>query len=619
VSLEQAHRPAGPELLAWALDPAPLLAALDGPPRASWRPCDEAGDETGGDEAPAPPGLALISVAGGCNFDYPLAGPLRPTPDLLARPVLASALAQLGLQLGLPLGLPLGRARALRLAPASEARIGVGTDRHWLERAALGLVLAGAVELEQDGRRLTPEPGRGWRLTPRRPHRLRNRGPEPATLLVVELHEHALVPPQPSPSAARSSSTLPLVEPHLFEVLEPAAFEALCAAIEVELDERGREQLAAVCRRWAASFSRFGHTSAGELDYRDHLLELRERILPKLGAAGAGRRAASTLLTTLNTAPTPASRPRATLGRAPRRPTRSPAACTRHPRFDRPLFILSPPRSGSTLLFDLLARLPGLWTIGGESHELIRGIPSLHPAARGYASDCLGAAEATPEVAAALRAGFARRLLDHRGQALDRLEPPRRPTAVRLLEKTPANALRVPFLRAVFPDAQFLVLHRDPRATIGSLVEGWRSRRFIAYCELPGWPHRGWSFLLPPSWRACIARPLVEIASFQWRAASEAIAHALANAPASAVLHLRYAELVEAPASVLTRVASFTGLDPASAVALDPDQRLPLTHVTLSPPDPDKWRRHEHELAQLLPRHPLERDPWSSTIASANT
>ena len=50
--------------------------------------------------------------------------------------------------------------------------------------------------------------------------------------------------------------------------------------------------------------------------------------------------------------------------------------------FDRPVFILAAPRSGSTLLFETLAHSTTLWTIGGEGHEIIEGIESLNPCVR---------------------------------------------------------------------------------------------------------------------------------------------------------------------------------------------------------------------------------------------
>ena len=44
------------------------------------------------------------------------------------------------------------------------------------------------------------------------------------------------------------------------------------------------------------------------------------------------------------------------------------------PEFDRPVFLISSPRSGSTFLFETLARAKDVYTIGDESHGLIEGI-----------------------------------------------------------------------------------------------------------------------------------------------------------------------------------------------------------------------------------------------------
>ena len=47
--------------------------------------------------------------------------------------------------------------------------------------------------------------------------------------------------------------------------------------------------------------------------------------------------------------------------------------------FKQPIIILSAPRSGSTLLFETLAKSDELWTIGGESHAVIEGMPEFSP------------------------------------------------------------------------------------------------------------------------------------------------------------------------------------------------------------------------------------------------
>src|SRR3546814_3146453 len=106
--------------------------------------------------------------------------------------------------------------------------------------------------------------------------------------------------------------------------------------------------------------------------------------------------------------------------------------------FDRPVFIVSPPRSGSTLLFETLATAPGVFTIGDESHGLIEGIPALDPARRDFDSDRLLARDADDEVVAQLRQRFLAQLRDRERR------PPVPATRVRMLEKTPKNALRIP-------------------------------------------------------------------------------------------------------------------------------------------------------------------------------
>src|SRR5439155_16608328 len=183
---------------------------------------------------------------------------------------------------------------------------------------------------------------------------------------------------------------------------------------------------------------------------------------------------------------------------------------------DRPVFVVSSPRSGSTLLFETLARARGLFTIGGESHRAIESVPGLHPRDHDWSSNRLVAADATPMIAVTLRRAFAGQLRDRDGHA-----PP--PGGVRLLEKTPKNSLRVPFLASVFPDARFVYLYRDPRETVSSMLDAWRSGRFATYADLPGWSEPPWSLLLVPGWRELVGRPPAEIVTTQWATATEVL------------------------------------------------------------------------------------------------
>jgi hypothetical protein len=80
------------------------------------------------------------------------------------------------------------------------------------------------------------------------------------------------------------------------------------------------------------------------------------------------------------------------------------------------------------------------------------------------------------------------------------------------LEKTPKNALRIPFLVEAFPDARFIFLFRNAKQNISSLLDSWRSGRYMTYPRLPRWPaDRPWSHLLIPGWQDLAGRPLAEV------------------------------------------------------------------------------------------------------------
>src|SRR5688572_12339293 len=84
--------------------------------------------------------------------------------------------------------------------------------------------------------------------------------------------------------------------------------------------------------------------------------------------------------------------------------------------FDRPVIILAAPRSGSTLLFETLSECADLWTIGGESHQVIESIPALNPASGKIDSNRLTAEHAAAPVAEMMRRRFARLLRDRDGR-----------------------------------------------------------------------------------------------------------------------------------------------------------------------------------------------------------
>jgi len=258
-------------------------------------------------------------------------------------------------------------------------------------------------------------------------------------------------------------------------------------------------------------------------------------------------------------------------------------------RFERPVIILSAPRSGSTLLFETLAKAPALFTIGGESHRMFESLPELHPSNRQYDSNRLTAADATPTVTAALLRNFSESLRDRDGR-------PAPETAVRVLEKTPKNALRLPFLREVFPDARFVLLYREPHEVLASMIEAWQSGRFRMYPDLPGWTGMGWSLLLVPGWRDLIGRPLEEIVARQWATTIDTLLDDLDGVPATQLVSIRYDAFLAQPQAQINRLCERLDLKWDTTL-----QELPLSRHTLTPPEPNKWRKYEASLARVLP------------------
>ena len=258
-------------------------------------------------------------------------------------------------------------------------------------------------------------------------------------------------------------------------------------------------------------------------------------------------------------------------------------------RIERPIFIVSNPRSGSTLLFETLAQAPGLYTVGGESHFQIEGIPALTPAEHGWASNRLTAEDATDASVEQLAGIFYQQLRDRDGHAAE--------GPVRMLEKTPKNALRVPFFDAAWPDATFVYLYRDARQTLSSMLEAWRSGRFRTYPQLPGWTGLPWSLLLTPGWEKLNGLPPREVVPRQWVATTDRLLDDLAKLPRERVRVINYADFVKSPQASMEVLTGSLGL----AWDRSLEQDLPLSAYTVSRPDPEKWRANEAIIEAVWP------------------
>ena len=259
------------------------------------------------------------------------------------------------------------------------------------------------------------------------------------------------------------------------------------------------------------------------------------------------------------------------------------------PRFDRPVLIVSPPRSGSTLLFETIEQAPALYSTGFESHGIIERLPGFHPASRQWESNRLTAEDAQTPSARQFAEDFYGQLRDRDGR--------RAAGPMRALEKTPKNALRIPFFNALWPDALFVYLYRDVRQTLGSMMEAWASGHFRTYPRLPGWAGYPWSLLLIPGWRELIGKPLPEIVAHQWATTTHTMLDDLAAVPPERLRVVEYDRFLAAPEVTVAALARSLDLEWDRKLG----GNLPLSKTTVSQPRTDKWRRLQAPIEAVLP------------------
>jgi hypothetical protein len=197
--------------------------------------------------------------------------------------------------------------------------------------------------------------------------------------------------------------------------------------------------------------------------------------------------------------------------------------------------------------------------------------------------------DATEERAELLAQAFYGRITDRDGN------PPR--GRVRMLEKTPKNALRVPFFDAIWPDSVFVYLYRDVRQALASMIEAWTTGAFRTYPRLPGWIGYPWSLLLIPGWRELIGQPLPAVVAHQWATTTKILLQDLQNLPRDRIRAIEYDAFLSEPNRIARALSESLGLSWDREIGVD----LPLSKTTVSPPAPDKWRRFESDIEKVLP------------------
>ncbi len=280
---------------------------------------------------------------------------------------------------------------------------------------------------------------------------------------------------------------------------------------------------------------------------------------------------------------------------------------------DRPVIIVGAPRSGTNMLRDVLAALPGFATWPCDEINFIWRHGNLR-----YRSDEFPATLARPDVQSYIRRQF------------DWLA--RRYDARVVLEKTCANALRVPFVDAVVPEARYVFIRRDGIDAVGSAMQRWtaplnlrytaRKARFVPPADLPWYAcrHAGhrlyrlfsrerrlssWGPRLDDMDELLARYPLDEVCALQWQRCVESARGALETVAADRWIEVAYEEFVRQPEAELDRLLDWVGIDVpsdarAEAVSHVRSDCIGKGRSVLSP---DSIRRVEARVHDTLARY----------------
>jgi hypothetical protein len=222
---------------------------------------------------------------------------------------------------------------------------------------------------------------------------------------------------------------------------------------------------------------------------------------------------------------------------------------------DPPVFVIGCGRSGTTLLGELLGLHPGAWYLYEPRQRwaaVCRATDVALAFSRRGGHAFMDASFATPSA----RVRFSRVMSPPSGQML--------------VEKSPANALRIPFLDALAPDARFIHIVRDGDEVVRSIAgKAARTRRVFGRGQVNDWwgsNDSKWTLLAEqgsaaghyPDEVRLLATNL-DRAAYEWLVSLAEVDSA--RQTLNERLHeITYRELTERPADTLAGIARFLRL-----------------------------------------------------------
>jgi len=216
-----------------------------------------------------------------------------------------------------------------------------------------------------------------------------------------------------------------------------------------------------------------------------------------------------------------------------------------------PVFIIGAPRSGTTLLYELLANHSDFAYFTMRTKKIIdKGLPieklkneSVKPPIEGHEvwnkycpceDHYLEARDLTEEAADYFRT-MIKAHLNYQQK-------------IRFLSKTPRNSMRIGYIKALFPDTKFIIVKRDLKAIARSLLE-----KRIQYNDL-FWGAK------PKAWREFLDLPPLAASYFQAALLYADLQEQLTNVLRSDYLYIEYEKLISSPQETIIKILQFTNL-----------------------------------------------------------
>lgn len=191
-----------------------------------------------------------------------------------------------------------------------------------------------------------------------------------------------------------------------------------------------------------------------------------------------------------------------------------------------------------------------------------------------------------------------------------------------IVEKTPANILRIPYVRALFPEARFIYIVRNPLSFVSSVELKWQrpvaTRRIKMRLKTTPLTqlHHYVGRLIKQQWNSRVLKrkylpiwgpryrgiqqdlresDLLTVIARQWARAAAKAEKDLAQFEPGQVLKLRYEDFVDDPLSGLQRICDHCGLELTTDLARQVQEMVKSDRKL-------KWQRFAPaELARIMP------------------